>query len=158
MVKIVRCYTPLDNDGAYKRSPLPISFFAWALRNAPKTHNSAHFLSVRCRAMVFGSAVTSRRFKPSSRFLSVGEQSNAYRILLRYTRQSQHRRIKGNAAMNAWLPQASYPYGNFYGASSLNYRGTEGLIGHTFMVCIHTANQNQEDFYPSVSLGDFCSP
>lgn len=36
----------------------------------------------------------SRRSKPSSRSLLVGEQSNAYRILLRYDRKSRHRRIK----------------------------------------------------------------
>ncbi|PWY62903.1 hypothetical protein BO70DRAFT_375401 [Aspergillus heteromorphus CBS 117.55] len=50
--------------------------------------------------------------------------------------------------MNAWLPQASYPCGNFSGTSSLKFRGTKGSIGHTFMVCIHTENQNQGDFYP----------
>ncbi|EZF28250.1 hypothetical protein H101_08067, partial [Trichophyton interdigitale H6] len=35
--------------------------------------------------------------------------------------------------MNAWLPQASYPCGNFSGTSSLKFRGTKGSIGHTFM-------------------------
>ena len=30
--------------------------------------------------------------------------------------------------------------------------GTKGSIGHTFMVCIHTENQNQGDFYPFVLL------
>jgi len=32
------------------------------------------------------------------------------------------------------------------------FRGTKGSIGHTFMVCIHTENQNQGDFYPFVLL------
>lgn len=59
---------------------------------------------------------------------------------------------KSNVAMNAWLPQASYPCGNFSGTSSLKFRGTKGSIGHTFMVCIHTENQNQGDFYPFVLL------
>ena len=54
--------------------------------------------------------------------------------------------------MNAWLPQASYPCGNFSGTSSLELRGTKGSIGHTFMVCIHTENQNQGDFYPFILL------
>ena len=36
----------------------------------------------------------SRRSKPSSRSLLVGEQSNAWRILLRNDRKSRHRRIK----------------------------------------------------------------
>src|SRR5258705_13707690 len=59
---------------------------------------------------------------------------------------------KSNVAMNAWLPQASYPRGNFSGPSSLKLRGTKGSIGHTFMVCIHTENQNQGDFSPFVLL------
>ncbi|XP_020963723.1 uncharacterized protein LOC110265186 [Arachis ipaensis] len=42
---------------------------------------------------------------------------------------------KSNIAMNAWLPQASYPCGS---------------LGHAFMVRIHTGNQNQTSFYPSV--------
>src|ERR1700716_2835788 len=49
----------------------------------------------------------------------------------------------------------SYPKdtcGNFSGTSSLKFRGTKGSIGHTFMVCIHTENQNQGDFYPFVLL------
>ncbi|GBP52906.1 hypothetical protein EVAR_47561_1 [Eumeta japonica] len=39
----------------------------------------------------------------------MGEQSNAWRILLRNDRKSRHRRIKSDVAMNAWPPQASYP-------------------------------------------------
>jgi hypothetical protein len=27
---------------------------------------------------------------------------------------------------------------------------TKGSIGHAFAVCIHTENQNQSDFYPSI--------
>ena len=42
------------------------------------------------------------------------------------------------------------PCGNFSGTSSLKFPGTKGSIGHTFMVCIHTENQNQGDFYPFV--------
>ncbi|KAL7503264.1 hypothetical protein ACHAXN_003520 [Cyclotella atomus] len=42
---------------------------------------------------------------------------------------------KSNVAMNAWLPQASYPCGS---------------IGHGFPVCIRTENQNQVSFYPFV--------
>ncbi len=57
---------------------------------------------------------------------------------------------KSNVAMNAWLPQASYPCGNFSGTSILKFRGTKGSIGHTFMVCIHTENQNQGSFYPFI--------
>ena len=59
---------------------------------------------------------------------------------------------KSYVALDAWQPQASYPCGNFSGTSSLKFRGTKGSIGHTFMVCIHTENQNQGDFYPFVLL------
>ena len=52
--------------------------------------------------------------------------------------------------MNAWLPQASYPCGNFSDTSSLKLKTTKGSIGHAFTVCIHTENQNQESFYPFV--------
>ncbi|KAK7328855.1 hypothetical protein VNO77_22981 [Canavalia gladiata] len=57
---------------------------------------------------------------------------------------------KSNVAMNIWLPQANYPYGNFSDASSFKFRRTKGLIGHAFMVCICTRNQNQTSFYPFV--------
>ena len=57
---------------------------------------------------------------------------------------------KSNVAMNAWLPQASYPCGNFSDTSSLKFLKTKGSIGYAFTVCIHTENQNQVSFYPFV--------
>eukprot|EP00054_Salpingoeca_dolichothecata_P024706 m.169241 g.169241 ORF g.169241 m.169241 type:complete len:121 (-) comp25108_c0_seq2:3366-3728(-) len=58
---------------------------------------------------------------------------------------------KSNVAMNAWLPQASYPCGNFSDTSSFKFqKRTKGSIGHAFTVCIHTENQNQVSFYPFV--------
>jgi hypothetical protein len=57
---------------------------------------------------------------------------------------------KSNVAMNAWLPQASYPCGNFFDTSSFELQGSKGSMGHTFMVRIHTGNQNQTSFYPFV--------
>ena len=57
---------------------------------------------------------------------------------------------KSNVAMNAWLPQASYPCGNFSDTSSSTVPTTKGSIGHAFTVCIHTENQNQRSFYPFV--------
>lgn len=53
---------------------------------------------------------------------------------------------------HSWDSFTVYPCGNFSGTSSLKPRGTKGSIGHTFMVCIHTENQNQGDFYPFVLL------
>ena len=50
--------------------------------------------------------------------------------------------------MNAWLPQASYPCGNFSDTSSLKFPKAKGSLGHAFTVCIHTENQNQVSFSP----------
>ncbi|CAN1172402.1 Regulator of rDNA transcription protein 15 [Linum perenne] len=52
--------------------------------------------------------------------------------------------------MNAWLPQASYPCGNFFDTSSFKFRRSKGSIGHAFTVRIRTGNQNQTSFYPFV--------
>ncbi|XLR51009.1 hypothetical protein S83_001681, partial [Arachis hypogaea] len=49
---------------------------------------------------------------------------------------------KSNVAMNAWLPQASYPCGNFSDTSSFKFRRSKGSLGHAFT--------NQTSFYPSV--------
>ena len=57
---------------------------------------------------------------------------------------------KSNVAMNAWLPQASYPCGNFSDTYSSKLWSPKGSIGHAFAVCIHTENQNQVGFYPFV--------
>ncbi|KAI3493678.1 hypothetical protein L1887_40882 [Cichorium endivia] len=57
---------------------------------------------------------------------------------------------KSNVAMNAWLPQASYPRGNFSDTSSFKFRRSKGSLGHAFTVRIRTGNQNQTSFYPSV--------
>ena len=57
---------------------------------------------------------------------------------------------KSNVAMSAWLPQASYPCGNFSDTSSLKLPKAKGSLGHSFKVCIHTENQNQSSFYPYV--------
>ena len=55
---------------------------------------------------------------------------------------------KSNVAMNAWLPQASYPCGNFSDTSSWTFLRPKGSIGHVFTVCIRTENQNQASFSP----------
>ncbi|CAN1261302.1 Regulator of rDNA transcription protein 15 [Linum perenne] len=52
--------------------------------------------------------------------------------------------------MNDWLPQASYPCGNFSDTSSFKFRRSKGSIGHAFTVRIRTGNQNQTSFYPFV--------
>ena len=55
---------------------------------------------------------------------------------------------KSNVAMNAWLPQASYPCGNFSDTSCLKLSSSKGSIGHAFTVYIRTGNQNQVGICP----------
>ena len=55
---------------------------------------------------------------------------------------------KSNVAMNAWLPQASYPCGNFSDTSSFIFRKTKGSLGHAFTACIHTENTSQISICP----------
>ena len=55
---------------------------------------------------------------------------------------------KSNVAMNAWLPQASYPCGNFSDTSSFIYRKTKGSLGHAFTAGIHTENTSQISICP----------
>ena len=55
---------------------------------------------------------------------------------------------KSNVAMNAWLPQASYPCGNFSDTSSVNIRLTKGSLGHAFTAGIHTENTSQISICP----------
>jgi hypothetical protein len=55
---------------------------------------------------------------------------------------------KSNVAMNAWLPQASYPCGNFSDTSTFKFRRTKGSIGPAFTACIRTENQSQASFCP----------
>ena len=55
---------------------------------------------------------------------------------------------KSNVATNAWLPQASYPCGNFSDTSSWTAFKRKGSIGHVFTVCIHTENHNQASISP----------
>ena len=55
---------------------------------------------------------------------------------------------KSNVAMNARLPQASYPCGNFSDTLGFIPGRHKGSIGHAFAVCIRTENQNQVSFSP----------
>jgi hypothetical protein len=50
--------------------------------------------------------------------------------------------------MDAWLPQASYPCGNFSDTSCCKLYKSKGSIGHAFAVCIRTENQDQVSFCP----------
>ncbi|WZZ15449.1 hypothetical protein YC2023_108538 [Brassica napus] len=42
---------------------------------------------------------------------------------------------KSNVAMNAWLPQASYPCCNFSDNSSFKFQRSKGSTGHAFTMC-----------------------
>jgi len=57
---------------------------------------------------------------------------------------------KSNVAMNAWLPQASYPCGNFSDTSRMMFSPHKGSLGRAFTARICTENESQISFYPSV--------
>jgi len=42
--------------------------------------------------------------------------------------------VRSHVAMNAWLPQASYPCGNFSDTSSVKFLQTKGSIGPVTLV------------------------
>jgi len=73
---------------------------------------------------------------------------------------------KSNVALDAWLPQASYPCGNFSGTSGRKFNAHKGSIGHGFPVRLHTEKQNQASFCPfalrvvsvdtELALGQLC--
>ncbi|PHT26577.1 hypothetical protein CQW23_33811 [Capsicum baccatum] len=58
---------------------------------------------------------------------------------------------KSNVAMNAWLPQASYPCGNFSDTSSFEFRRSKGLLGHAFTLAVRRAGKALEGIVPSPS-------
>lgn len=61
---------------------------------------------------------------------------------------------KSNVAMNAWLPQASYPCGNFSDTSCcralqfIKLKVTKGSIGPAFAVVPPTEGHDQASFCP----------
>ncbi len=55
---------------------------------------------------------------------------------------------KSNVDWDSWLPQISYPCGNFSDTSGLKLLKAKGSLGHAFTVCICTENQNQLSFSP----------
>jgi hypothetical protein len=55
---------------------------------------------------------------------------------------------KSNVAMSAWLPQASYPCGNFSDTSTLTRAAAEGSIGRAFAVPARTGRRDQASICP----------
>jgi hypothetical protein len=55
---------------------------------------------------------------------------------------------KCNVAMNAWLPQASYPCGNFSDTYVRKLCEYKGSLGQDFTVSLRTEKLNQADIYP----------
>ncbi|KAH1083007.1 hypothetical protein J1N35_022768 [Gossypium stocksii] len=95
----------------------------------------AHDLSV---------AVTAPRHVP------LGARGPYYGLAIRRRERADIEGSKSNIAMNTWLPQASYPCGNFSDTSSFKFRRSKESIGHVFTVRIRTGIQNQMSFYPFV--------
>jgi hypothetical protein len=55
---------------------------------------------------------------------------------------------KCNVAMNAWLPQASYPCGNFSDTYKHKLGAFKGSLGQVFTVSLRTEKLNQADMCP----------
>ncbi|PHT26847.1 hypothetical protein CQW23_33541 [Capsicum baccatum] len=60
---------------------------------------------------------------------------------------------KSNVAMNAWLPQASYPCGNFSDTSSFEFRSRIPLVRTSSELAVRRAGKAPEGTVPSPSLG-----
>ena len=128
-----------------ERAPLGINMGPERPFSLPRSRSS-------CRPCTCSSLCTAtsqwphRLFPPIGHKHLVGEQSNAYRILLRYDRKSRHRRIKkqrryerlaATSQLSLWYiypstdvdPRSSGPMG---GPSSLDSitAGTDYILGH----------------------------
>ncbi|XP_015159007.1 uncharacterized protein [Solanum tuberosum] len=57
--------------------------------------------------------------------------------------------IKNKLQYIAWLPQSSYPCGNFSDTSSLEFLRSNLSLGRALTIRIRTGNHNQTSFYPS---------
>ncbi|PHT35371.1 hypothetical protein CQW23_23071 [Capsicum baccatum] len=60
---------------------------------------------------------------------------------------------KSNVAMNAWLPQASYPCGNFSNTSSFEFRSRTTLVRTSSELAVRRAGKAPEGTVPSPSPG-----
>ncbi|PHT25032.1 hypothetical protein CQW23_35318 [Capsicum baccatum] len=60
---------------------------------------------------------------------------------------------KSNVAMNAWIPQASYPCGNFSDTSSFEFRSRTPLVRTSSEVAVRRAGKAPEVTVPSPSPG-----
>jgi len=55
---------------------------------------------------------------------------------------------KSNVAMNAWLPQISYPCGKFSDTSQANIGTLKGSIGHAFAITFTFKESDKTNFSP----------
>ncbi|PHT25383.1 hypothetical protein CQW23_34988 [Capsicum baccatum] len=60
---------------------------------------------------------------------------------------------KSNVAMNAWLPQASYPCGNFSDTSSFEFRSRIPLVRTSFEFAVRRTGKAPEGTVSSLSPG-----
>ena len=64
---------------------------------------------------------------------------------------------KSNVAMNAWLPQASYPCGNFSDTSCVKFRHDKRIVRPRFPVLHSYWKYKSNGLLPLCSKWDFCS-
>ena len=78
----------------------------------------------------------------------MGEQSYAWRIVLRNDRKSRHRRIKKQRRYDTLgCHKPVIPVVTFLTPLTRKLYNSKGSISHAFAVCIRTENQDQVSFY-----------
>ncbi|PHT25639.1 hypothetical protein CQW23_34740 [Capsicum baccatum] len=71
----------------------------------------------------------------------------------RHERRADIEGSKSNVAMNAWLPQASYPCGNFFDTSTFEFRSRIPLVRTSSELAVRRAGKAPEGTVPSPSPG-----
>ncbi|KAL6927538.1 hypothetical protein ACO0SA_004160 [Hanseniaspora valbyensis] len=144
--------------GYLLRAPIKLLRY---LNDSTSTSTAYQVLYHKKRSKSFRTTVPNKirkNNKSDNKGLISADRNNKATLLLTIPRSNAQTLSGKNAVASLlWFSGAtrapySYPCGNFSGTSSLKFRGSKGSIGHTFMVCIHTENQNQGDFYPFVLL------
>ncbi|XLS65573.1 hypothetical protein HN51_025547, partial [Arachis hypogaea] len=140
----------------------PVAYLSRLQRILPAARSEKRFKASPQGSSALGASPTARASGGPGPLLLVGKRAAGARVasspdsdLEAFSHNPTHGRAdiegsKSNVAMNAWLPQASYPCGNFSDTSSFKFRRSKGSLGHAFTVRIRTGNQNQTSFYPSV--------
>ncbi|XLS74823.1 hypothetical protein HN51_031688, partial [Arachis hypogaea] len=131
----------------------PVAYLSRLQRILPAARSEKRFKASPQGSSALGASPTARASGGPGPLLLVGKRAAGARVasspdsdLEAFSHNPTHGRAdiegsKSNVAMNAWLPQASYPCGNFSDTSSFKFRRSKGSLGHAFTVRIHVPPQ-----------------